>query len=315
MTPILTITLNPALDIFGSVDEIEIGPKLRCEGGQIAAGGGGVNVSRAIKILGGKSSAFVATAGVLGDVLVKQIRKHGVDPIRYETDGHTRQCLNISEGSSGKQLRLVLPGPIWTSAQVVGLLARILEHTETDAIVIVSGSMPPALPYDFAVSLNTALRQKNARMILDTSGDALITSVKSAKHPYAVLRMDRLEAEFLAGREFPTAIEMVDFAQQMVNDGIADIVILARGADGSVFASATERFQIRPPKIPIQSMVGAGDSLVGGLALGLAQGDTLERAGLLAVSSATSAVQTGTTELCTKEVTKRLMTECVVTQL
>ncbi|MEO1919669.1 MAG: PfkB family carbohydrate kinase [Paracoccaceae bacterium] len=138
-------------------------------------------------------------------------------------------------------------------------------------------------------------------MILDTSGDVLITSVKSAKHLYAVLRMDRLEAEFLAGREFPTAIEMVDFAQQMVNDGISDIVILARGADGSVFASATERFQIRPPKIPIQSMVGAGD--------------TLKRTGLLAVSSASSAVQTVTAELCTKEVTKRLMTECVVTQL
>ena len=315
MTPILTITLNPALDIFGSVDEIEIGPKLRCEGGQIAAGGGGVNVSRAIKILSGESATFVATAGVLGDVLVKQIRKHGIDPIRYETDGHTRQCLNISETSSGKQLRLVLPGPIWTQGQVDGLLDRILKHTETGAIVVVSGSMPPALPDNFAVKLNTALCQKNARMILDTSGYVLITSVKSAKHPYAVLRMDRLEAEFLAGRKFPTATEMVDFAQQMVNDGIAEIVILARGSEGSVFASATERLHIRPPKTPIQSLVGAGDSLVGGLALGLATGDTLEQAGLRAVSSASSAVQTGTSELCTKEVTEQLMTECIITRL
>ncbi|MEO1919668.1 MAG: hypothetical protein ABGW81_08185 [Paracoccaceae bacterium] len=78
--------------------------------------------------------------------MVKQTRKHCSDPIRYETGGHTRQCLNISEGSSGKQFRLVLPDPIWTSTQVDGFLARILEHTETDALVIVSGSMSPALP-------------------------------------------------------------------------------------------------------------------------------------------------------------------------
>jgi|LGOV01.1.fsa_nt_gb 6-phosphofructokinase 2 len=315
MTPILTITLNPALDIFGSVDEIEIGPKLRCEGGQIDAGGGGVNVSRAIKILGGESQAFVATAGVLGDVLVKQIRKHDIHPFRYETDGHTRQSLSIYEESSGKQLRLILPGPIWTQAQVDGLLDCILENTETGAFVVASGSLPPGVPDDFYINLNTALRQKNARMVLDTSGDVLMTSVKSVEHPYAILRMDRLEAEFLAGHSFPTAKEMVDFAQKMVHDNIAEIVVLARGAEGSVFASATERFHVQPPKTPVRSVVGAGDSLVGGLTLALAQGKSLQDAGLLAASTASSAVQTGASGLCIREVVEQIMTECVVERL
>jgi len=315
MTPILTITLNPALDIFGSVDEIEIGPKLRCEGGQIDAGGGGVNVSRAIKILGGDSEAFVATAGVLGDVLVKQIRKHDIEPIRYETNGHTRQSLSIFEESSGKQLRLILPGPIWTQAQVDGLLDCILLHTNNNAIVVASGSLPPGVPDDFYINLNTILRQKNARMVLDTSGDVLTTSVKSVQQPYYVLRMDRLEAEFLAGRSFPTVIEMADFAQKMVTDNVAEIVILARGAEGSVFASATERFHIQPPETPVRSVVGAGDSFVGALTMTLANGGSLKEAAMLATSTASSAVQTGESDLCVREVVDQIMTQCVTETL
>lgn len=315
MTPILTITLNPALDIAASVDEIVIGPKLRCEGGQFTPGGGGVNVTRAINILGGESEAFVATAGVLGDLLVKQLRKRNIDPIRYETNGHTRQSLSIFEEASGKQLRLVLPGPIWTERQLTRLLENIMVHVEDGAIVVASGSLPPGLSDGFYIDLNTALQRKNASMVLDTSEETLLTSVKSAVHPYAVLRMDRLEAEGLAGHTFPTPLEMVDFAQSLVHKGIAEVIVMARGADGSVFASATERLHICPPKSSILSAVGAGDSLVGGLTLALAQGKSLEQAGLIAAAAASSAVQTSAADLCLREMTERIMTECVVTRL
>ncbi len=315
MTPILTITLNPALDISGSVDEIVIGPKLRCEGGQIDPGGGGVNVSRAIKILGGESAAFVATAGVLGDLLVKQLRKHNIEPIRYETDGHTRQSLSIFEEKSGKQLRLVLPGPIWTKAQIDGLLGAIVSQTPEGALVVASGSLPPGIADDFYIGLNRALRQKNAAMVLDTSEAALKVSVRDKIHPYAVLRMDRLEAEFLAGRSFPTPLEMVDFAQSLVHKGVADIIVMARGPDGSVFASARERFHVCPPPTTVLSAVGAGDSLVGGLVLALAQGRPLEQAGLLATSAASSAVQTPAADLCICDVTEKIVTQCVLQRL
>lgn len=315
MTPILTITLNPALDIAASVDEIVIGPKLRCDGGPITPGGGGVNVTRAIKILGGQSTAFVATAGVLGDLLVKQLRRRGIDPVRYETDGHTRQSLSVFEEKSGKQLRLVLPGPIWTQPQIDGLLSAILANTPKGGIVVASGSLPPAIPDDFYIRLNTALAQKNARMVLDTSEAALKISVTNKVHPYAVLRMDRLEAEDLAGHTFPTPTEMVDFAQSLVLSGVADVIVMARGADGSVFASANERVHICPPKSPMLSAVGAGDSLVGGLTLALAQGNSLEKAGLLATAAASSAVQTGAADLCIREMTEAIMQKSAITRL
>ena len=152
-------------------------------------------------------------------------------------------------------------------------------------------------------------------MVLDTSEDALMTSVKSVVRPYAVLRMDRLEAEFLTGQAFPTPTEMVDFAQKMVNDNIADVVVLARGADGSVFASKTERFHVRPPKTAVRSAVGAGDSLVGGLTLALSQSRSLEEAGLLAAAAASSAVQTGASDLCIRSVTEEIMKNCILDRL
>ncbi len=257
----------------------------------------------------------MATAGILGELLVKQLRKHGIDPIRYETNGHTRQSLSIYEETSGKQLRLVLPGPIWTKLQVERLLESIMVHVEEDALVVASGSLPPGVADDFYIELNTALQRKNARMVLDTSEETLLTSVKSAVHPYAVLRMDRLEAEGLAGHVFTTPTEMVDFAQSLVHKGITEVVVMARGSDGSVFISKNERFHVRPPKTKVLSAVGAGDSLVGGLTLALSQSRSLEEAGLLATAAASSAVQTSASNLCVRSVTEDIMKQCIVDKL
>lgn len=315
MNPILTVTLNPALDISASVDEIIVGPKLRCDGGQIDAGGGGVNVSRAIKILGGRSCTFVATAGLLGEILVQELSKHDMQPIRYETDGHTRQSLSVAEGISGKQLRLILPGPIWTQAQIDGLLGEITKHIHAGAYIVATGSLPPGIADDFYIRLNTAVLAKGAMMVLDTSGETLFTSVRDKVHPYKILRMDRLEAEELAGHTFLTPFEMVNFAQKLVNDGIAETIIMARGAEGSVFATKTERFHILPPKTPVRSVVGAGDTFVGGLVLAMSRNEPLVKAGVLAASAASSAVQTKATDLCVREVAEAIMPTCKITHL
>jgi len=239
--------------------------------------------------------------------LVKQLRKHGIDPIRYQTNGHTRQSLSIYEESSGKQLRLVLPGPIWTERQINRLLESIMVHVEDGAMVVASGSLPPGIADDFYIGLNTELKRKNARMVLDTSEETLLTSVKSAVRPYAVLRMDRLEAEGLAGHAFATPTDMVDFAQSLVHKNIAEVIVMARGADGSVFASKNERFHVHPPKTPVLSAVGAGDSLVGAFTLALSQAKSLEEAGLLATAAASSAVQTAASNLCVCSMTEDIM--------
>lgn len=295
-----------------SVNKIVIGPKLRCDGGRLDPGGGGVNVSRAIRILGGQSKTFVATAGTLGDLLAEELRFEGIDPIRFETEGQTRQSISVYEESTGEQLRLVLPGPVWKQGRCREVMQRILEATDESALVVASGGLPRGIPDDFYVQLNTAILAAGGKVILDTSQGALTTAVRSVVKPYYVLRMDRLEAEELAGHSFSTQYEMASYARKLVHDGVAETIILARGGEGSIFATAHKCFMIHPPKVKPFSKVGAGDSFVGALTMSLSQGHTLEQAGLMATSAAASAVQTDATNLCEKHVTEGFVDECVL---
>ncbi len=315
MTRILSLTLNPALDIAASVDKIVIGPKLRCEGGQFSAGGGGVNASRAIRILGGDSTCFVAVGGAIGALLVEQLRKIDIDPVLFETNGQTRQNIAVHEAHTNQQLRVVLPGPVWGEACNRDIVPRILEHITPDTWVIASGSLPDGLPVDFYQHLNAAVVNAGARLVLDTSNRVLEASVSGAGLPYEILRMDLLEAEELAGKPFANKCEQADFAQKLVNDGVAGMAILARGADGSIFATKERRFMVHPPATPVDSKVGAGDSFVGALTLALSQGQPLQQAGILATSAAASAVQTPAGELCVPEMVADLMDRCVVENL
>lgn len=301
MTPILTITLNPALDIAASVDTIVVGPKLRCEGGQIDAGGGGVNVSRVVQEMDADCKTFVATAGDTGNALVNRMKACGLDPVRFETEGETRQSISVFEESTGKQLRLVLPGPVWDKDDNERLMSHLSGLIEPDTIVVASGSLPPGVPDDFYVHLNKLITSRSGRMVLDTSGSALDCAVEHVDAPYAVLRMDRLEAEDLAKQTFETAQSMADYARGMVNNDVAETVIFARGDEGSVFVTSTEKFLIRPPKVPARSKVGAGDSFVGALVASMAKGYDLQTSGRLATGAASAAVQTEATDLCKRQ--------------
>jgi len=130
-----------------------------------------------------------------------------------------------------------------------------------------------------------------------------------------VLRMDKHESELLAGKPLETVQEAARFGQLIAAQGLAEVVILARGADGSVFASPDSCFQCVSPKCDVVSKVGAGDSFVGGLTLGLAQGLSLEDAGKLATATAASAVMTAGNRLCEKTTTERLLAETTLTRL
>ena len=115
--PILTLTLNPALDMATEVHEMTPGHKLRCSEPQLDPGGGGLNVSRAIKALGGDSLALVAIGGLTGDRLAGLIRGEGVTFLSILGPGETRQSLTVNEATTGKQFRFMLPGPVWGEAE------------------------------------------------------------------------------------------------------------------------------------------------------------------------------------------------------
>lgn len=316
MTDILTITLNPAVDLATSAPSVSAGPKLRCGPVRTDPGGGGINVSRAIAQLGGQSRALVAIGGPPGKKLRQLLAAEGIAVLPFRTSGETRQSLAVTDESTGEQYRFVLPGPIWDEERISAVLATITAAVPEHGLVVLSGSLPPGVHDDFPHALCAALSERAARVIADTSGAALhrLATAPGPAVPY-VLRMDRAEAEELAARPLPGRDDSADFASELVARGAAKIVIIARGADGSVMATRDERLFANAVDVPVRSKVGAGDSFVGGFTLALSRELDLGTALRYGAAAASAAVMTDATQLCKRSDFDALLPQSVLSDL
>lgn len=309
-TPVVTLTLNPALDMSTDVPRLIPDVKLRCSEPLLDPGGGGLNVSRAIAALGGESLALVALGGLTGDRLAGLIRAEGVPFLALTAPGETRQSLTVTAQDTGQQFRFMLPGPIWAEADQERVFTLLRASARPGAFGVISGSQPPGVPMDFPARLARAMPGLN--VVLDTSGPALVEAVAHPIPDLEVLRMDGDEAETLAGHTLETRKDTADFARSLLARGVAKTIIIARGADGSVLVDASQRLFAKAAKVQVKSTVGAGDSFVGGYVLSRARGLGPAEALAMATASACAAVMTDATQLCRREDVERLLPECPV---
>ena len=303
MTGIVTVTLNPALDLTTSVECLVSGVKLRCRTPRVDAGGGGVNVSRAIAKLGDDSLAFVALGGPTGETLRRILVTEGIKHECFETIGETRQSLVVHEDASGEQYRFVLPGPCWSAAKFEALIDRLGRLIEPGQCVVVSGSMPPGVRDDAAVRIVRLAENLNACAVADISGPALAALAQSAPNRSLTLIMNENVATGMAGKTLDVR-RATEFCRQLVGKGAAETAIVTLGDNGAVAAREGEAWHVSPPPVDVVSKVGAGDSFAAGLVIGLNKNWPFSRALTYAMASATSAVTTPATELCTMEGTE-----------
>lgn len=297
MLPVLTITLNPALDLTTSVDRLAPGRKLRCSTVRLDAGGGGVNVSRAIKELGGESHAFVAIGGHTGAQLRAILDHTGIGVEYWPLIEETRTSFTVMEAASGQPYRFVLPGPHVSPAEADAILDRLARRIDKYiGFVVASGSLPPGVPDDFYGRLARRCRELGARLIVDSHGAALRAA--AAERPY-LIRLNHLEAQELLGGDSQIAAHTL--AHQLVDNGLAEAAIVTVGEQGAIVASPGRQIEIRPPRVQVRSGVGAGDSFVAALTFGLANGWELEDAARYGVAAAAAAVVTEATELCKRD--------------
>ena len=309
---ILTVTLNPALDLSARVDAMIAGPKLRLSESVLEPGGGGVNVARAIHALGGPALAWVALGGSSGDHHLALMRAQGLRVQAFAAPGETRQNWAITD-AKGQQYRLQLPGMAWDTARAATAMQDILTHTPGP--VVLSGSQPPGVsdtfPHDLAASLGPD------RLVVDTSGAALSRLVEAprADAPLWLLRLDQAEAEALAGQPLTSPRDSAAFARRLVERSVASMVCIARGADGSVLVGPDMAHHCRPPVVSIVSKVGAGDSFTGAFTHALVRGQTPAQALHAGTAAAAAAVMTPGTALCDPADVARLLPDCVLTDL
>ncbi|MBE3639992.1 1-phosphofructokinase family hexose kinase [Mangrovicoccus algicola] len=314
---IFTVTLNPALDVASSATDIRPGPKLRCTAPRLDPGGGGINVSRAIRTLGGRSLPLVALGGATGSQLAGLLAEEGIEPVVIDAPGETRHSLAVTDRRTGLQFRFVLPGPVWQEAPTAAALETAAAMTGPGAWMVLSGSQPPGVPAGFSRDLAARLAARGAHLAVDTSGEALAAMVAPDAGGTAprLLRCDNAEASELAGERLSGVQAAAGFAARLVDQGVADAVMIACGADGSVLAEPGGMSWCRAARVPVVSKIGAGDSFMGAAILTLARGGTMAEALHHGTAAACAAVMTPATRLCTAEDTARLLPECQLRRL
>mgnify|MGYP002795024998 CR=1 FL=1 len=295
---IVTLTLNPALDKSTSIDKLQPEKKLRCEEPNYEPGGGGINVSRAINILGGSSLAIYAAGGSSGDKIEELLKKENVHQQRINIKKNTRENLMVVESSTGNQYRFGMPGAEVGQEGLQKCLDAIKNLPDDVKYLVASGSLPPDAPDDFYGTIAEIAKSKNIKCLVDTSGRAL---VKAAEMGVCIMKPNLGELSSLAGKEEISGLQQEEIAKKIINEGKADILIVSLGARGAMIVTKDIIEYVVPPTVKQDSTVGAGDSMVGGLILSLSRGDSLSDAVKWGVAAGTAATITPGTELCRKK--------------
>ncbi|WP_242919377.1 1-phosphofructokinase family hexose kinase [Pontibacter liquoris] len=306
MHNIITITLNPALDKSTHVRQVQPDKKLRCETPVYEPGGGGINVSRAVHKLGGRSCAWLLAGGPAGKVLCDLLKEEGVDFWAVQTKNWTRENLMVKEDSTGNQYRFGMPGPETSEDEWRQCLDKLeqMPAAELPKYVVASGSLPPGVPDDFYLQLALIARRRGFRLVVDTSGEAML---KAAGAGVYLLKPNLGELAALAGKEEISAMEQEKIAREVLEKGKCQVLVVSLGPRGAMMATKEGGITyVVPPTVPQKSAVGAGDSMVAGMVLSLIKGCSMDDVVRYGVAAGTAATMTSGSELCRKDDTENI---------
>lgn len=304
---VLTVTVSPALDVSADIDRLVPDQKLRAEHWRREPGGGGVNVARVLHRLDVAATAFVVAGGAIGSELVDLMSGEGLHVSTFTIPDNTRESFAFTETSTNRQYRLSGPGP--GIDEWAALHRRIVDETRAVRTVVLSGGLAPGLPPDFYAGIIADL-DPDTTTIVDSHGPALAAVVARAA---TVVKPSQKELAQLVGWEPRTADEIERAAREVLDQGEVRAVVASRGPTGALLSVRNQPpLWLRPPPVRPVSTVGAGDSMVAGIAASLTRGHDLAEAVRFGVAAGTAAVLTPGSNLCRREDVEVLVDQVVV---
>ena len=312
MAHVLALTMNPAIDVSTSVERVSPTRKLRCGQARRDPGGGGINVARVVRRLGGRATAVFPAGGVIGRLLRQLVEAEDVDggavPVREET----REDFTALETATGRQFRFVLEGPRLSGPEWMACLEAVAGQHERPDLIVVSGSLPPGVPDDVYARVAEIARAWEIRMALDCSGPALKAALA---HGVYLVKPNLGELADLVGAALPDEASRIAACRRLILDGQAEAVALTLGEEGALLVTGDGAWRAAAIPVEAVSAVGAGDSFLGGMVWALASGRPLVEAFRYAMAAGTAAVLSPGTELCHADDVWRLAAEVVVEPL
>lgn len=304
MSRIVTLTLNPAMDLSTTAARVEPTRKLRCSLPHYDPGGGGINVARVVATLGGDALAVYPGGGPFGDLLERTLAGLGVPQRRVPIAGDTRESFTVDEGASGLQYRFVLPGPELSAVEQQACLDAIAALDPRPSWLVLSGSFPPGVAPMFFDQVVAQAQRIGARLVLDCSGEALRHA--GQRGGIHLLKPSLSELATLAGGKVEGVAAQEAALRELIGRGVAEVIVLSLGGEGAVLAGKEGIERFAPLDVPVCSAVGAGDSMVGAMVLALSRGWSLPAAVRYGIAAGSATLMRPGTELCRAEDVERL---------
>ncbi len=301
MTDIITVTFNPCIDKSTSVSVLKPESKLSCTPPVFEPGGGGINVARAIKKLGGEAIAVYPSGGYSGKFLNILLAQENIPELNIETKQHTRENMIVLDKATNQQYRFGMPGQHLSEDEWQQCLQTIEEnHSE---FIVASGSLPPGVPADILARIARIAKKLKRRLIVDSSGEALRLALEEGVY---LIKPNLGELCKLAGKEIIETNDIVPLAKDLIQKGNCEIVVVSMGALGAMLICSESTYKVEAPIVKGETTVGAGDSMVAGMVLFISQGKSLLEALQYGVACGTAATLNAGTALCRKEDVDRL---------
>ncbi|HEK9989819.1 TPA: tagatose-6-phosphate kinase [Streptococcus equi subsp. zooepidemicus] len=267
---ILTVTLNPSIDISYPLNRLTLDTVNRVDRTTKTAGGKGLNVTRVLAEAGQSVVATGFIGGKLGDFVIHQLQEQGISNQFFKIKGETRNCIAVLH--EGMQTEILEAGPYIDMDEAEGFLNHMSIIAKQFDVLTFSGSLPKGLAAHYYQDLITMARAYGSKVVLDCSG-APLKAVLAGKDKPTVIKPNLEELEDLIGQPVTLDEErLISLLSQPLFEGI-EWIIVSLGAQGA-FAKHHNRFyRVTIPKIEVVNPVGSGDATVAGIAWALAEGD------------------------------------------
>ena len=265
MADIVTLTINPSIDVSTSVEQMVPIHKLRCTSARRDPGGGGINVARVVKRFGGDVTAMYAMGGTLGQLLRHLLDQEGIPCLPIPISEETREDFTVLEEMSGRQYRFVLPGPRLSEREWHAYLDTFASHAFHEhgtRFVVASGSLPPGVPSDFYGRIARATKQAGAKFIVDTSGPPLKAALEAGVF---IVKPSLRELKELMAAPLESERDRIAACRSLIESGRAEMVALTLGDQGALLVARDQALRAQAVPIKPVSVVGAGDSFLGAM--------------------------------------------------
>lgn len=285
---IITLTMNPAIDKTVEIDSFEINNVNRIKSVHLDPAGKGINVSKVVKVLGGRTKAFAFLGGASGKFIEKQLTDSRISLVTIELENETRTNVKVVDHVNKTFTDINELGSFVSTEKLEEFENKVCDYATSQSIIVFSGSVPPGVPKDTYRKMIEKFKAIGCTTVLDADGELFRKSIESGP---TIIKPNINELEEYVGRKLNSIEDIVEVSNLFFEYG-TQLVVVSLGDKGAVFITPEIQYIAEGLKVEAKGTVGAGDSMLGAICYGFYKQLPLKEIIPLAVATSAAKVMT-----------------------